>query len=670
MKTFFSLIFLLLMATAIFPQKQTLVKPGLQTEIFPSWNFKNIDGQKDANRQLNIQKTNHKTLPAFKNTNEINIQSIGTSGNAWEFGMGKVESRLYVNPDLNTVILGHRMGGSLDPGGNVADIGYDISTDGGLTWTSQIEIYQCDTVPGGYSTHFPICSNFGIYNPLGNTNPNDAIVTTLSVIYQVQDIAYLNTTSDIGNPADTSSQKFFPDLSNPNSYAQFPYGYTITKTGDIWAADLLSTSFLSNDAVILIIHGVWNEDLQDFEFDNFELPVTLYEENGPIDVKIEFSPEGDIGYIAVLIDNGSVPVSAGYSYYPVFWRTTDGGETWEDPITVPLAGVGGIDEVKDFLSDEEIVELYGEIVPRDEIKFTTAFDFDLSVDGLGNPQIAVIIGVTGDYPYSIITTRSSSSGYMYTAAFLLSSYEMGNTGSWMAYNLGRQVSFRGSYGDLTDDNRIQVARSIDGEYMFVAWLDTDTTVSTENNMPDIWARGVSLNTQNMTGNVNGEFMPTNVTFGSEGTFASHLFSLANTVFDRLPWYGWTLPMVYTNMNAGDPGEPVTYKYITDFGFIESDFWVGIDEKGDASSNKQISISIPSPNPANGWITFDLYQINPEVVELDILSITGQLVKAIGPVKVGGGSITMTVGVSDLNPGIYFIRAKSQSGIVSRKFVVK
>jgi len=65
----------------------------------------------------------------------------------------------------------------------------------------------------------------------------------------------------------------------------------------------------------------------------------------------------------------------------------------------------------------------------EEIPFTTAYDFDLSIDGNGDPQIAVVVGVTGEEPYSIITGISVTTGYIFTAAFLLSSTDKGNEGS-------------------------------------------------------------------------------------------------------------------------------------------------------------------------------------------------------------------------------------------------
>ena len=40
------------------------------------------------------------------------------------------------------------MGGSLDPGGYSGDLGYDISTDGGMTWTNMVECY-ISNISGG-----------------------------------------------------------------------------------------------------------------------------------------------------------------------------------------------------------------------------------------------------------------------------------------------------------------------------------------------------------------------------------------------------------------------------------------------------------------------------------------------------------------------------------------
>ncbi len=121
----------------------------------------------------------------YKNTGDVNfvtVVSIGTASNAYSYGYaGGQKSMLYANNDINTISHFHRMGGTLDPGGYSGDLGYDVSIDGGMTWTNQIECYTATNNGGGtYFIDAGRYPNHGIYNPIGNTDPDNAYLTFLA----------------------------------------------------------------------------------------------------------------------------------------------------------------------------------------------------------------------------------------------------------------------------------------------------------------------------------------------------------------------------------------------------------------------------------------------------------------------------------------------------------
>jgi len=458
-----------------------------------------------------------------RNIDAVNVITIGSSANAYGYGYGGGQKALvWANNDINTVTNFHRMGGSLDPGGYSGDLGYDISTDGGMTWSTMHEVYRAVNNNGGtYYTDAARYPQHGIYNPVGNTNPNNAYITYWAPTLDGSNGAgswggYGYGRAKIGSSTDTIRHL---KPSNPGSgvYQYIPDGYCVTKTGEVWVADLnqdwTSGAMVYQNSMI-INHGVWNASLNDFEFEEMIIACPTIDGSRPSNQKIEFSPDGMTGYIVTLGDNGQVPISAGLSYFPIIYKTTDGGQTWSNQMEVALAGTDGIAGVQNFLSDAEIAELYAAPVPaRDEIPFTTAFDFDLSVDAWGNPHIAVIVGVTGSDAYSIVSTASSTSGHLFCSAMDITSPDGGST--WMAYNCGRTYSFRGTFGDLTEDNRICITRSPDATKMFLSWIDTYLPGVTNNNQPDIWCRGIDIISQSLT-TVNGENKPNNVTEFSVG----------------------------------------------------------------------------------------------------------------------------------------------------------
>ena len=88
--------------------------------------------------------------PSDRDANIVTIINIGTSANAYGYGYaGGQKSLVWADPDVNVVTNFHRMGGDLDPDGYSGDMGYDISLDGGATWTNMVECYVATDNGGG-----------------------------------------------------------------------------------------------------------------------------------------------------------------------------------------------------------------------------------------------------------------------------------------------------------------------------------------------------------------------------------------------------------------------------------------------------------------------------------------------------------------------------------------
>ncbi|OYT11386.1 MAG: hypothetical protein B6I19_11555 [Bacteroidetes bacterium 4572_114] len=534
-----------------------------------------------------------------------------------------------------------------------------------------VEVYTAnDSIGGGYFTDAAMYPDHGIYNPLGNTDPNEAYVcftaSTIGLGYEDM-IAFVHGRGKIGNIEDTTRNFVYADTSQ-GIYPNAIEGYTMTNPGEFWAIGLnqdWSGGTLAWLEELILNRGTWNEEIEDFEVTQSLLSCVTLDNLCPADVKVEFSPDGQVGYIAVLADNGTVPISQGRSLYPILWKTTDAGDTWTGPIPVAIAGPGGIAAIHNFLSDEELAEIYGVPIPdREDIEFTTAYDFDLSVDGWGNPQIAVICGITGEDPYSLITAQSEVSGYIFTAAFLITSVDGGE--NFFAYELGRQKTFRGTFGDLTEDNRIQIARTHEGDKMFVSWLDTDLPGVTDNIQPDIWARGVDLVLHALTHNDNYEWSPNNVTEFSEGMWQAYFFAMGNEIFSENDIY--TIPFVYQDMNPEDPSEQVLFKYVQDFYYIPPDFWIGIDENNMVGIN--ILVSQNFPNPAKGPTKVTVTLKEAANLGFEITNLMGQKVFEIPTQKYGNGVQEITFDTSVFPGGIYFYTAISGEARISRKMVVE
>ena len=623
--------------------------------------------------------TTSTVTPAFlKNTRDVNfvsVVSIGTSVNAYSYGYaGGQKSILYANNDLNTVTHIHRMGGTLDPGGYSGDLGIDISTDGGMNWSNQNEIYISNISGGEYNTDAARYPNHGIWNPAGNTDPDNAYVT------------YFAPCIDGSNGADSwgghaIGRARIGDLTNdttknlthsaPPYYQYLPDAYDVSKDGIIIAVDAnqdWTTGTVAYQGSLIVYRGVWDEGIEDFVFERSLLDFpTNVENDRPVHVKFAFGPDGQTGWICVITDNASVtPLTDLRYYYPVLIKTTDGGESWDDPIPVRLDGPDGLPGVLNYLTDQQITDLYEPPAPaRDEIPYTTAFDCDIAVDAWGNPHVAVIVGVGASTEYSII------SAVEYFAAFDIFSIDGGNT--WDGYMCGKAKQFRGTFGtDYSEDNRIQISSSQDGDKIFVTWLDTWLEGAEENNAPDVFIRGIDVNMPpepwHYTCNEENEPLPTNVTTFSEAMWQAYFAVTSRISLDDGDGT-YTIPICYQQMTTPfDPALAVQYKYIQDFTFEPLNWcWTGVDE---ININSITTVSQNYPNPFSQTTTVEVNLAEKASLSLKVTNILGQEVMTIEKGLVSNGVYTFTIDRANLQNGIYFYTVKANNSEVTRKMIIR
>ncbi|MBZ0243525.1 MAG: T9SS type A sorting domain-containing protein, partial [Bacteroidales bacterium] len=385
----------------------------------------------------------------------------------------------------------------------------------------------------------------------------------------------------------------------------------------------------------------------------------------PAHTQVAFGEDGQTGYISFIGDNETVDViSGGLGYYPIISKTTDGGDTWSDFTGIQLGGPNGLSGiVADLLTDDQIAQLYEAPVPaRDEIPYTTAFEHNITVDNNGNLHIGVVIGVVSSTDYAIV----SESGMF--AAYDLYTTDGGTT--WHAIKLGAINQLRGTWpADYEEDNRIQITISPDRETVFVSWLDTDLEDVDDNSRPNIYTRGIVPNawgTADLTC-VDGADVPTNVTLFSEGMWTASFAAVAQmSLYDGNKY---TIPMTYQPLAPDvDPGEPVQYKYITDFGYTKADFCIVGNEEITAASAMEVSQNFPNPfsNETNVRISLS----NGSNVSLEVYNITGQKVMARDYGYKTAGSFTTQISADELPTGVYFYTVEAGATKVTRKMIVQ
>jgi hypothetical protein len=612
-----------------------------------------------------------------KNTSDVNfvtVVSIGTSVNAYSYGYaGGQKGILWANNDINTVSHIHRMGGTLDPGGYSGDLGVDVSTDGGVTWTNMNEIYTSTISGGTYNTDAARYPNHGIYNPSGNTDPNNAYITYFAPTLDGTNAAdswggYAVGRAKINDWADTNRTL---EHTVPPYYLYIPEAYDVTSEGTAICVDVnqdWSTGTVAYQGTLIVNRGVWDEGVGDFVWEKSLIDFPTNAENDrPVFVQFAFGPDGQTGWICIITDNASIaPLGDLRFYYPVLIKTTDGGQSWEDPITVRLDGPDGLWGVLNYLTDEQIAEIFVEPIPaRDEIPYTTAFDCDITVDKFGNPHVGVVVGIGSATEYAIVDYPMSR------AAFDIFSVDGGAT--FEAFSCGKINMFRGTFGtDYTEDNRIQCTSTQDGDKVFVTWLDTQLEGAEENNAPDIFCRGIDVNSSPtpfyFTLDAEGQELPVNVTTFSEAMWQAYFGVASRFAFDDGNG-NYTIPMSYQQMTTPfDPALPVQYKYIQDFMFTDADFMmVGVDEKEPVSIT---SVSQNYPNPFSNSSTVQVKLAQKANLKLVVTNLMGQQVQVIEKGDVASGSYDFKIDGSKLGNGIYFYTVYAGQESITRKMIVE
>jgi hypothetical protein len=369
------------------------------------------------------------------------------------------------------------------------------------------------------------------------------------------------------------------------------------------------------------------------------------------DIKVAFAPDGMTGYIVVMTDLASDPVPY-TSYHPSVLKTTDGGETWSDPIEVQLGGEDGIESLKNYFSDSAFWSAGYDIDPlnRDEVYFNMGFQVDLAVDGQGNPYITGIIAIgdpDGWYP---------NEGLM--ATWNVYSKDGGTT--WDADPMYDNIWMQADIGAIVAYNRPYVSTTYDGHYMFFSWLDSDIEQATANDRPNIYVVGYDTEDGTYTDIVN-------VTYFTQAWNRAFYGSQSYYVFmdegdgDK---YTCEIPFVFTEFSVpGDDTQECYFWYINDFTME-----VLVDVPQIEANAINFTVGQNSPNPATNTTEILVNGQTDLPIQLTVSNMLGQVVYQ--DVKESRAQThAFRMNVSDFDSGIYLYTVKIGDQAVTKKMLV-
>lgn len=193
--------------------------------------------------------------------------------------------------------------------------------------------------------------------------------------------------------------------------------------------------------------------------------------------------------------------------------------------------------------------------------------------------------------------------------------------TWHAVHLGAVRMFRGTFGDISEDNRVQITKSDDGTTFFVSWNDTDLESVEDNSRPNVFVRGLKPNpwgTADLSCN-SGAAEPTNATLFSAAMWNATFLSVspnAREVDDK-----YYIPMAYQALTDGSDINPTQFKYIQDFYFTDADFCVVGNEEIQAVDALQVSQNFP--NPFSNETNISVSLAKGSQLNVEVFNLTGQ-----------------------------------------------
>lgn len=450
--------------------KTRVVRPEQAISSIPS-------PQEEAFAPLMMRQGNgvQSTTPPFS-TDQVTSIQIGSSGNFFGYS-NPSQKQLSIMNDLNSAAFIFRNNPAASGAGNSGHLRYNISSNKGASWAVNAQ---------------PGASNAGI----GNINPTQPKLARYPACVLFTDPATGGATTNarLGalapalNSSGTGWEGFSKIVVGPNIFTNlttpvveqedyallegpvFAQHITERVPGEFWAT--MYSDNTANDTMY-VLKGHYDATAQSilWAYQDKLMPAWNTAANGGSAVwlypKIEFSPNGQIGYVSVM---GDLVGGLDSTIIPILWdyNATTGhfdGTAYEIDLTQ-------FPQLMDFI--HSVVDTSGANLNRGIA--TCQGNYDLSVDFKGNAHILSILTPCGS---GDLTTAPSAYTY-YRYAMQVMDITKDYTGSWNMIKIWDQQTLTedlsGGSSPITNfGTSAHLSRTEDGKYIFYTWSDTDTT---------------------------------------------------------------------------------------------------------------------------------------------------------------------------------------------------
>jgi len=467
-------------------------------------------------------------------------------------------------PSLNAVSFIHRNNGNLF-GGPSSLYRYDISTDGGLSFTSDIGPLNPATpganVPNGQGRY----PQGVMYSP-DNTTANGLFIYQGATHDGVSAVVWDGFTAGSATLT-TGANTTQTDYNIPSGV--IPNSLTRGLPGEFWSVDVHIPDNTGNTTDMVLYKGTLSGNNVSWQIaETFTANIFTQDAGNSVasDPVIAFSNDGLTGYALV---PGSLSNDVGnISHNPIYWMTEDGGVNWKGPHTMNLDKLGGAAD--DFANVNNSVFTPTPVPGPLSI---TGAGTDIVVDKDGNLHVGTLIeSAFFDINTNAFLPFTWSLGNQFVVDLIYNKANNDWSMIWPDINIGtvsQIVSFRDTViidGNFTSDVRLHISKDEAEEKIFITYGDdvAGLGAGANNTHRDLYGWGYDVNT-NKTTDVRNLTLPDPVFYGN-----AYFHSVAPNVFENGGTY--TIPTVFTEPT--DPFNqlaPVNFWYYQDATFVESDF---------------------------------------------------------------------------------------------------
>ena len=556
---------------------------------------------------------------------------IGWAPNIYGTMLSGVHQVMY-NEDINTVVFIHRQDGLDDSG----ELGFDFSTDGGDTWTSDNHLSQ---TMGTTSAHCRYPS-ITIFNPDGNTDPASASVVATGPALS-DDFGGWGWVFEIDAPiaAGSTANEFYGTVSGDNDDFH-PYGIEMGPDGTAWSVsinyDVVAEAYIGD---VFLSKAVWNGTDAMTWTNNVHTFTPNYNTSGGDklfngwDVAVD---PNDPDHLYVVINCCEVgdPIDVAS---PHVWETTDGGEEWTQ-----IASPDFTAEPFATALDEYIIYNEGE-----PMKPYIA-EIDATVDANGALHImSDTYSGAADWGYIYAAFTNNPEGPGEPTQHYIDFWWNGT--EWDMIYIKSKECESATWGDVETYLHPQISRTGNGNQINYTWSQTYQDADSLNTSPNMWAYAWAIDGTTMEA-------PVNLTPEGDPAAGICFFPHVSPVSILNEDDGTVeLPIVINMITfvGGSDVDPVEGLYLSDYTIPYYPFSSGVEHVRTSSD----IIVYPNPVADKVYVSQGRTATVYNMLGAKVYEQTSQ-------------EGTLVIDMDSFSSGTYIFKVQTENGVITKKVIKK